>query len=199
MHKKTWGRLTFLLNLMFSSLDKFDGPIFNGDYLQWGTYIQNVNWVTYLGCLYLGHLYIGGLLTGFYGISFSFFFFGFICLFKRRMLINAGIIFFFLKSWSDSTIWKIWCSFLKLKIRRPMKYSDSSDRVHQLIIRATVLGISIQSFMLWLPSRTDQFPPPITANNIYIYIYIYIYIHICMYIYICIYIYIYFDALLMVM
>ena len=59
---------------MFSSLDKFDGPIFNEAYLQWVTYIQNVNWVTYLGCLYLGQLYIGGLLTGFYGILFSFFF-----------------------------------------------------------------------------------------------------------------------------
>ena len=142
-----------------------------------------------------GAIIYRGFIDGILRYFVFFFFFGFICLFKRRMLINAGIIFFFLKSWSYSTIWKIWCSFLKLKIRRPIKYSDSSDRVHQLITRATVLGISIQSFMLWLPSRTDQFPPPTTMNNIYIYIYVYIcmyiYVYICMYVYMYIYIYIY--------
>ena len=28
MHKNNGGRVTFLVNLMFSRLDKFDGPIF---------------------------------------------------------------------------------------------------------------------------------------------------------------------------
>ena len=30
--------------------------------------------------------------------------------------------------------------------------------------RANVLGIPIQSFLLWLPSRTGQVPPPTAAN-----------------------------------
>ena len=34
---------TFLVNLMFRRLDKFDGPIFGE------AYIRDVNWVTYLG------------------------------------------------------------------------------------------------------------------------------------------------------
>ena len=39
------------------------------------------------------------------------------------------------------------------------KVSYSKVRNHQLMTRATVLEISKQSFMLWLPSRTDQVPP----------------------------------------
>ena len=30
MHENTWERVTFLINLMFSRLDNFDGPIFEG-------------------------------------------------------------------------------------------------------------------------------------------------------------------------
>ena len=59
---------------MFSRLDKFDGPIFEGAYVR-EAYIRDVNWVTYLGSVYSGgggrgvDLYKGGVLTGFYGIS----------------------------------------------------------------------------------------------------------------------------------
>ena len=49
---------------------------------------------------------------------------------------------------------------MKLKIRRPIKYSDSAGRVHQLMTRVTVSRISIKLFLLWLPSRTDQVPRP---------------------------------------
>ena len=56
---------------MFSRLDKFDGPIIRGAYIQEGegVYIRGVNWVTYLGNVYSegGR---GGILTGFYGIYF---------------------------------------------------------------------------------------------------------------------------------
>ena len=33
MWEKTWGRITFLIKLKFSKLDKFDGPIFEGMYI----------------------------------------------------------------------------------------------------------------------------------------------------------------------
>ena len=88
-----------------------------------------------------------------------------ICLFQRTMLTNTCIIYFSIKRWSDSKIWKIYFSILKLKFRRPIKYSDWSGRAHQLMPRATVSGISIQSFLLWLLSRTDQFPPLTTVNT----------------------------------
>ena len=57
MHENTLGIVTilikFLINLMFSRLDKFDGPIFKGAYIRgWGrAYIWDVNWATYLGYL----------------------------------------------------------------------------------------------------------------------------------------------------
>ena len=51
-----------------------------------------------------------------------------------------------------------------LKIRRPIKYSDSSSRADLLMTRATVLGISVQSFLLWLPNRTNQVSPPTNMN-----------------------------------
>ena len=58
--------MTFLVNLMFSRLDKFDGPIFAGAYIR-VTYIPDVSWVTYLGTyIQQGGLYTGGVLTGFY-------------------------------------------------------------------------------------------------------------------------------------
>ena len=49
---------------MISRLDKFDGPIFEREYIRGGggCYIWDVNSVTYLGSLYTG-----GVLTGFYG------------------------------------------------------------------------------------------------------------------------------------
>ena len=65
---------------------------------------------------------------------------------------------------SNSKIWKIWLSLFKLKIRRPIKHSDSRSRVHHLITRATVSGISIQLFSLWLLSRSDQAPLSTTVN-----------------------------------
>ena len=61
-----------------------------------------------------------------------------------------------LKKDEVTEIWKISLSILKLKIRRPIKNIDSSGRAHELMTRAIVFGISIQSFLLWLPSRTDQ-------------------------------------------
>ena len=39
--------------------------------------------------------------------------------------------YFSIKRRSDSKIWKIWFSILKLKIRRPSKYIDWSGRAHQ--------------------------------------------------------------------
>ena len=53
---------------------------------------------------------------------------------------------------------------MKLKIRRPIKNSDSSGRNHQLMTRANVKGNSLQSFLLLLFSRTDQVPPSTTVN-----------------------------------
>ena len=41
--------MTFLVNLMFRRLDKFDGPIFRGSYIRRGeAYIQDINWVSHL-------------------------------------------------------------------------------------------------------------------------------------------------------
>ena len=86
-------------------------------------------------------------------------FFDFIRLFQRRMPTNAWLIYFSIKRWSDNEIWKIKFSTLKLKIK------------HQLNIVTQVLGliswrpewlnlrISIQLYLLWLSSRTNQFLP----------------------------------------
>ena len=128
------------------------------------------------------------------------YFFGFICLLQGRMLTNACIIYFSIKRYTDSKIWKIQFSLLKLNIRRTIKYSDLSGRSHQLMTRVTVLGISILSVLLCLPSRTVSVHRPplriifflficlfvflfclvdgyVTITNINIYIYIYIYIY----------------------
>ena len=46
MHENTCGRVTFLVNLMFRRLDKFDGPIFGWLYIwreKGEAYIQDVN------------------------------------------------------------------------------------------------------------------------------------------------------------
>ena len=59
-------------------------------------------------------------------------------------------------------------SISKLKIRRPIKCIDSSGRAHELLTRAIVFGISVQSFLLWLPSRTDQVPPTTTVNIFFV-------------------------------
>ena len=53
MYENNSGRVTFLINLMFSRLDKFDGPIFEGAYIR-GAYIQDNNWVKYLGAYIRG-------------------------------------------------------------------------------------------------------------------------------------------------
>ena len=60
MHENTLGIVTilikFLINLMFSRLDKFVGPTFKGAYIRgWGrAYIWDVNWATYLAVVHLG-------------------------------------------------------------------------------------------------------------------------------------------------
>ena len=63
--------------LMFRRLDKFDEPIFGGEgggLYTGGTYIRDVNWVTYLGGVYSWGrgVYIqgegGGVLRVFYGM-----------------------------------------------------------------------------------------------------------------------------------
>ena len=60
------------INLMFSRLDKFDGPIFEEVYIC-GVYIWDVNWVTNFGGVYLRG-FMEGILTGFYGIEEMIFF-----------------------------------------------------------------------------------------------------------------------------
>ena len=56
---------------MFRRLDKFDGPIFVGGVYTWGgAYIQDVNWVKYLGAAYSEGLIYGSVLTRFYIISY---------------------------------------------------------------------------------------------------------------------------------
>ena len=93
---------------------------------------------------------------------FNFAFFSFICLFHCHFMpTNAYMVNFSIKRLSDSKILKIWFCILKLKIRRPIKYSDPSGRVHQLMIRVTVLGISIQSFLLRVTSRIRFHRPPL--------------------------------------
>ena len=53
MRENTYGRVTFLINLMFSRRDSFDGSIFEG------TYIWDVNCVTHLGDVYSRGFYTG--------------------------------------------------------------------------------------------------------------------------------------------
>ena len=66
MDENTWGRVKFLVNLMFCRLDKFDGPVFErgeeGIYM--GAYIRDSNWVTYLVSVYSVGFYTGGLING---------------------------------------------------------------------------------------------------------------------------------------
>ena len=53
--------MTFLVNLMFSRLDKCDGPIIEGAYIRGGgAYIRDAHWITYLGGIYSGCLYMRG-------------------------------------------------------------------------------------------------------------------------------------------
>ena len=76
MYENTCGRVTFLVDLMFGRLDKFDGLIFGGRgggehiFGGGGGYIWDVNWVTYLGGVHIpgGDLYSGGISKGFYGM-----------------------------------------------------------------------------------------------------------------------------------
>ena len=48
MHENTWGRVKFLVNLIFTKLEKFDGPLVKGGGMG---------------------VYTGRVLTGFYGKS----------------------------------------------------------------------------------------------------------------------------------
>ena len=74
MHENTWEIVTFLINLMFSRLDKFDRSLFEGVYI-WAAYIWDVNLDTYLGgggcllgvgsCLHTDR----SVLTGFYSMQ----------------------------------------------------------------------------------------------------------------------------------
>ena len=47
MHENTWGRVKFLVNLIFTKLEKFDGPLVKeggmGVYMGRGSYIHNIN------------------------------------------------------------------------------------------------------------------------------------------------------------
>ena len=66
MHNYTWRRMTFLINLMFSRLRKFDGPIFEvrGDvYMEGGGGGGGAN---------IRGPYIWGALTVFYVIQFQY-------------------------------------------------------------------------------------------------------------------------------
>ena len=77
MHENTWGRVTFLVNLMFRKLKNLMGSysrgrIYGGG-VGLGAYIRDVNQVTTYslgggGCIFGGGLIYGGVLTGFYGI-----------------------------------------------------------------------------------------------------------------------------------
>ena len=76
MHENTLGGVTFLVNLMFSRLDKFDRLIFGRriyDAEEGGggrvAYIWDVVCVTYLGGIYSegGYIWVG-VLIGFYSI-----------------------------------------------------------------------------------------------------------------------------------
>ena len=60
--------MTFLVNLMFRRLEKFDGPKLGAHIRGEGAYIWDVHWVTYLVDVYSWDVYTGGVLTGFYGI-----------------------------------------------------------------------------------------------------------------------------------
>ena len=66
---------------------------------------------------------------------------------------------------------------MKLQTRRPIKCSDWSGGAYQLTTKATVLGISIQPFLLWLPCRTYQVPQTTTANTVF-----FIYFFVCLFV-----------------
>ena len=63
--------MTFLVNMMFRRLDKFDGPIFGGWLEGAGVRIYGgLIFGMLIGLHVWGHIYIrGGVLTGFYGIE----------------------------------------------------------------------------------------------------------------------------------
>ena len=83
-------------------------------------------------------------------IIMAFFIYVYLILLFLRFNANASITYSFIKKWSVSKISRIWFNILKLKIRRPI-YSDSS---------VNVWGISILTFLLWLPSRSYRFHGP---------------------------------------
>ena len=67
MHENTCRRVTFLVNLMFSRLNKLNGLIFRGDVYK-GAYIRDVIGLHIWGAYILGAYIQEGVLTGFYGI-----------------------------------------------------------------------------------------------------------------------------------
>ena len=102
---------------------------------------------------------------------------GFICLPQRRMPTNARIFISLLKHEVTVNLKDLKdFSTLTLKIGRPIKYSNSSGMTHQLITRATVSGISIQSFLLWFHGRADQVPPPTT-----IFVCLFVFLSVCLF------------------
>ena len=54
----------------------------------------------------------------------------------------------------------------------PKKSILNRVKVHQLMTRVTILGISIQSFLLWLFSRTDQVPLFTTVKKFYFFAFV---------------------------
>ena len=61
MDENTWGRVKFLVNLMFCRLDKFDGPVFEGG--EEGIYMGGLYSGFYLGYIFSERIF-GGLLYG---------------------------------------------------------------------------------------------------------------------------------------
>ena len=69
MHENAWGRVTFLVTLIFGRLDTFDGSIFGGGRNicgEGGSYIQDVTRLNICGTYIWDSLYKGGVITGFY-------------------------------------------------------------------------------------------------------------------------------------
>ena len=91
-------------------------------------------------------------LLKFYKLSTLYFLFSSLQILKDDAFVLRWCI-FSMKRRSDAKTWKIQMSILKLKIRKLINDSDSSGRAHQLMTRETVLGTSMQSFLLYLPKE----------------------------------------------
>ena len=80
------------------------------------------------------------------------------------MPTNESVIYFFIKRWSDSKIFKIEFSILKVKIRIPIKYSESKGRAHQLWPEQLLRGFQYSYIFALTPQQNWQGPPPTTVN-----------------------------------